>query len=110
MHQVPEIRTNHPAIAVEAMVFRAPLFGLFGTPGWEVRWRSSEDPQCSGTSIVPHGATKGRAELQGQIFTYSARWHDAPPSPQGPYSGEDPHGHIVTPGSVLRLAEFSERR
>lgn len=110
MHQVPEIRTNHPAIAVEAMVFRAPLFGVFGTPGWEVRWRSSEDPRCSGTSIVPHGTTKGRAELDGQSFTYSARWHDTSTLSKVPTAAEDPHGHIVTPGGVLRLAEFSSHQ
>ena len=104
MHQVPEIRTSHPAIAVDAMFFRAPLFGLFGTPSWEIRWRSAKDPRRSGTSIVPCGVANGEAEINGQAFSYVARWRDTEPS------AEDPHGHIVTPGSVLRLAEFSRRR
>jgi hypothetical protein len=104
MHKVPEIRTSHPAIAVDAMFFRAPLFGLFGTPSWEVHWRSSKDPERSGTSIVPCGATNGRAELHGQPFTYVARWRDSEPA------AGDLDGHIVTPGSVLRLAEFAQRR
>lgn len=103
MHKIPEIRTSHPAIAVDAMFFRAPLFGLFGTPSWEIRWRSFNDPKSSGTSIVPCGETNGCAKLGGTDFTYVARWRD-----QEPAAGE-PHGHIVTPGSVLRLAEVSQK-
>ena len=104
MVQVPEINISHPGIVVDALEFRAPLFGLFGTPSWEVRWRLVENPEASATSLLREGVTGGSGEIGGRYFTYAARWHDGKAVP--PQDGEP----VVTPGAVLRLAEFSRRR
>jgi len=125
MQPVPEISISHPGIVVDAMAYRAPLLGFFGTPRWEVRWRLVEDPQQRCTSLLPLGASGGHVELAGLTFSYKASWQDqnedqdlarSPELSEGQDSpveqrAADPDGGdaFVTPTSVLRLTEFSRR-
>jgi len=71
---IPEITPSRRDIVVDEVRFYAPLFGLFGSPRWRIRWRLASQSNASAESWLACDTRKGKGVLQGQNFSFLVRW------------------------------------
>jgi len=101
MEPLPEIATNNPGIVVDDITYCQPWLGLFGSPYWQITWRSVENPDLQSVTRLPCDGRAGSADLAGQSFAFTVRWRRDLRRRRCIAASED---GVVTPGGVLQLA------